>query len=429
MMKYYTALFNFVAEKRLKAQDIDPRKIHASLVMTITTGGLMWAYAFVAYFTISSPIPGIVGFVASFTHFLAPFLFRFTGSSFLVVSVGLGGGIAHQGTYAYYTGGFDSHVLIWFGILPMLGAIVSGRLAATVWFVITNIWAGVYLILHLSGYQFPNLITPTGHIITQFLLVFGYIFLTTSITYVFLFLNERREELLNEQSEKIDGLFRVLFHDLASPLGRLSLGLGLVKKDPSPETIQEGLAISQRAVDSMLEITQNVRKIYAVKKGKVDIELSLCPLTEAVDYVRDLYASELEKKNITLDFHTAEAVKPMVLVEPVSFKNQVLGNILSNAIKFSPSSSKITINVLSETNDYLVLEIVDHGIGMPQALIKDLFNIKKKTNRPGTNGEAGTGFGLHIMKSFVEMYYGKVEVESKENHGTTIRLFLKNRLN
>jgi signal transduction histidine kinase len=76
-----------------------------------------------------------------------------------------------------------------------------------------------------------------------------------------------------------------------------------------------------------------------------------------------------------------------------------------------------------------VIEIEDHGIGMSPALIESLFDINKKTSRLGTSGESGTGFGMHIIKSFIEMYQGKINIESSEKSqtgkGTVIKLFLK----
>jgi signal transduction histidine kinase len=70
---------------------------------------------------------------------------------------------------------------------------------------------------------------------------------------------------------------------------------------------------------------------------------------------------------------------------------------------------------------------------MPKVLQDQLFDINKKTSRTGTSGETGTGFGMHIMKSFVEMYGGEIFIESQErkenqNSGTTIKLSLKGEL-
>jgi signal transduction histidine kinase len=147
--------------------------------------------------------------------------------------------------------------------------------------------------------------------------------------------------------------------------------------------------------------------------------------------VQRLYATELEKKNLKIEYDFQRYRGLNFLVEPVSFKNQVLGNAISNAIKFSMPSSKITIRTYPFNHQYHALEIVDSGIGIPPSLMSSLFDMSKKTSRPGTTGESGTGYGMHIMKSFVEMYQGKISVESLDDShpasGTTVKILLNAR--
>ncbi len=101
----------------------------------------------------------------------------------------------------------------------------------------------------------------------------------------------------------------------------------------------------------------------------------------------------------------------------------MFNNILSNAIKFSHSESIIEIS--SELRgDLVVLKISDHGIGMPEELLNDVFNMNKSTNRRGTQGEMGTGYGMPLVKKFITKFKGRIEIESVENQGTTIYLFL-----
>lgn len=427
--KWYLKLFNFIAAKRIQNEDLDLRRIHSHTVAVLSTGLLMWAYAFLAWFTIASPIPGIIGFVCSSIHLLSPLLFRISNNAFLISNIMIGSGMVHQGTFGFYSGGFESHILIWFGILPMLGGIIAGRKAAVQWAILCSLWAGVYLYLDVTGYQFPDLISQRGHLIAHAFLVFGWIFLSSSIIYVLLVLNESKEKLLAEQGQKIDDLFRVLFHDLAGPLSRISIGLNISRKETDKEHKEMGLEIAAKATNAMLEITQNVRKMYAVRKGKISTDLSFCSLNECIEYLEKLYAAELEKKHIKIDYDFKKHQGLSLFVEPVSFKNQVLGNVLSNAIKFSPPSSKISISAYPSGNQHYVVEIKDQGIGMPESLMDSLFDITKKTSRPGTAGESGTGFGMHIMKSFVEMYQGKIQIESTEENpekqGTCIKLMLR----
>lgn len=408
--------------------DVDLRKIHTHTVAVLSTGLLMWAYAILALLTIASPVPGTVGLICSAVHLLSPLLFRFTNNAFLISNIMIGAGMVHQSTFTYYSGGFNSDILIWFGILPMLAGIIADRRAVIFWALACTICASYYLYLQVSGYPLPLLITPSGKLLAHAFLVFGWIFLSASIIYVLLILNEQREKLLAEQSQKIDDLFRVLFHDLAGPLSRISIGLNITKKETIPENKEHGLEIASKATETMMEITQNVRRMYAVSKGKVASDLSYFPLNEAVEYIEKLYAAELEKKRIKLQYDHRANQGVKVLVEPVSFKNQVLGNAFFNAIKFSPPDSHIQIKSSPAGRNMHLVEIIDQGIGMSNNLLNSLFDITKKTSRPGTAGEIGTGFGMHILKSFVDMYQGQIEVESSDDqqcHGTKIKITLK----
>ena len=429
-LSWYFKLYNFVASERLKQNDVDQRQIHVQLVTVLSTGLLMWAYAFLAYFTMSSPVAGIIGFICSLIHLLSPLLYRFTNDTYFICNVLLGAGLIHQGSFSFYSGGFMSPILIWYGILPMLGGIMYGRKGAITWVVCTLGVASSFLALHLAGFIFPYVISETGILWAQALLVFGWIFLSSLMIIVYSGLREFTESRLVEQGHKIDDLFRVLFHDLANPLGRIAIGLSLAKKKiPEGET-NRGLDIATEASDSMLEITQNIRRMYAVSKGKANVDLHYAPFSRTIEYIKKVYGQEMERKHIQLEFNEDKNTGLRILVEPVSFNNQVVGNIISNAIKFSPQESKIVINVYPVGHETVALEFKDQGIGMPVLLVNQIFDLSKRTTRSGTMGESGTGFGMHIMKSFVEMYGGQVGIESSEGSqgnpsGTTIRLILR----
>jgi signal transduction histidine kinase len=431
LLKAYHCLFAFIAKTRISKGDLDLRRIHFHTAIVLTTSVLMWAYAATAYFTSSSATHVVIAFLCSTVHLLSPFLFRFTNNAYFISNLMLASGIIHQTSFSYFAGGFESDTIIWFGILPMLAGLIAGKKATISWFITTTVVAATFLFLHQTGYPFPNTISPLGHLIAHGLIIFGWIFLSTSITYVVLVLNDSKEFLLTDQAQKIDALFRVLFHDLAGPLNRISMGLKLSARESDPSRKEQGLLIAAKATDAMLDITQNVRKLYALSKGKNDVssDLCYCPINESIEYVKKLYAVELEKKNIKLAYDAQKYIDIKVLVEPISFNNQVLGNAVSNSIKFSHPGSTITIRVYPRDLHFIAVEICDQGIGMPPLLMESLFDINKKTSRTGTNGESGTGFGMHIMKSFIEMYQGKVEIESKDETqpmpGTIIKFLLK----
>ena len=120
-----------------------------------------------------------------------------------------------------------------------------------------------------------------------------------------------------------------------------------------------------------------------------------------------------------------------VLVEPVSFSNNVFNNLLSNAIKFSYENGKIRVRAWKSDKNEICLSLSDQGVGIPRNLLENIFREDKKTTRTGTMGEEGTGFGMPLVKTYMEYYQARIEVESScENqktgeHGTTFLLYLK----
>ena len=424
-LEWYFALFDFVARDRVAKNDLDTRVIHAHLTMVLSTTILMWAYTVLAYFTFSTSIPGIVGVIASLIHLLSPFLFRVTHRGQIVCGVALGAGLAFQMNFAFYSGGFESIILMWLPILPLLAGFIEGRKCLIVWTGITTLAIGTYFVLHQFDYPFPRLITHRGYDIANALLLFGWLFILFCTTWVHVSMKEFSEHTLKKQGQKIDDLFRVLFHDLANSLGRINIGMNLCERENNGSVTSRGLEVIRDAQESMVEITENVRRMYAVSKGKAEVDLAPVPLNSSVEHLKQMFTVELQKKKIKVDYDFEKHRGLSVIVDQVSFNNQVLGNIFSNAIKFSHPGGMIKISCWPVNHHTVAIEVKDNGIGMPEVLRLSLFDMNKKTSRQGTTGEVGTGFGMHIMRSFVEMYQGEVIVESVEGSGTSIRLLLK----
>lgn len=424
---FYQKFLSYLAEPRPHL--VRPIQIHTLTV--ITTGALMWAYAFLALATVSDPLPGIVGLVASAVHLLSPLLYRVSGSVLLNTSIMLFAGLIHQATFSYFTGGFLSNIVIWFGVLPFLGALIAGQRGAISWCLISLAAAGSFLLLHLTDHAFPNLISTAGHLTAQIFIVVGFIFLTSTLSFFYLHQEAKQRGAEIEQKDRIDNLFRVLCHDLGNPLALLQMAVEQVQKTEDDAKRARYLEISMKAVGNMVDITQNVRRMYSVQEGKADVQCLPMSLNAAMEQVRFLFQAPLTHKNIELryDQHKHNAV--VVLVDAVSFVHQVLGNIISNAVKFSGPGQTIHVTADQGPAGLVRISIRDEGIGMPDSIRSQLFSLSGKTTRPGTSGERGTGYGMHLMKTFVEKYGGQVSVESREGageHGTTFTLLLKGNL-
>lgn len=119
-----------------------------------------------------------------------------------------------------------------------------------------------------------------------------------------------------------------------------------------------------------------------------------------------------------------------VKAEPISFVHSVLANLLTNAVKFSPRGSEVRVEAALISAGRVSIRIVDQGIGMKPEMVDTLFKPGFHTHRQGTESEPGTGYGMHLVKKFVDAYGGDIVVDSRERglhpeaHGTTITLNL-----
>ena len=233
------------------------------------------------------------------------------------------------------------------------------------------------------------------------------------------------------KTKSLRNLLRLVSHDIANPLtvinGMTNLQLRKQKDPDSKEyRIWKKLSIATKTIFKILE---QVRMMQALESGKKEIPLSSVKLQKIIDKGLFMFQDKLNHKNIKLVCELPDD-QLSVLAEETSFSNQVINNILSNAIKFSFENETIHIRV-EPREDYVYLIIRDHGIGIPKDILKNLFDENAVTSRAGVKGEEGTGFGMPLVKFFMDKYGGEIQVQSKvktegeNDHGTQFTLKLK----
>ena len=167
----------------------------------------------------------------------------------------------------------------------------------------------------------------------------------------------------------------------------------------------------------------------ALTTGKREVQMKPVSLDEALAQIDLVFAKRLAEKRITL-----RVVKPpdtvLVWADSRSFQYTVLNNLVSNAVKFSEPGAEIVLTILPQ-GDKVTISVADRGVGIPAKVLAGLFDPFKPTSRRGTAGEKGTGFGMPIVKSYIDLYKGAINVvsqtaeDSKDAHGTTITVTLR----
>lgn len=231
------------------------------------------------------------------------------------------------------------------------------------------------------------------------------------------------EKMLTELNNTKDKFFSIIAHDLRSPFSAFKASLDFLvdhRHHLEPGEEAEFLTGMKDQSEQLLELLENLLTWSRTQRKKIIIEPSYMELFEIIESLKLIYAPLTEKKEI-------EIVNKVEFNEEIfadlNALTAVLRNLISNAIKFSPHNSKIIIGT-EDNNSMTQLYVQDFGVGMPQEKIDELFKVASNTSTAGTDGEAGSGLGLIIVKELIEQHGGKVEVESTEGVGTKFILSL-----
>ncbi|MBF0288956.1 MAG: hybrid sensor histidine kinase/response regulator [SAR324 cluster bacterium] len=233
-------------------------------------------------------------------------------------------------------------------------------------------------------------------------------------------------EMLEQKSTEQKELLRILCHDLANPIGVVKTYLSLAEKNP--EFYLKKKDSMRLAIDNSLETIELVRKLRALAENKTKLTLAAVNLETCIHDALSILEERFSEKHITPVVHVK--TEDYVLAEKASFVNSVLNNILTNAVKFSFPGSQVLIYA-EKDDDTVIIKVRDFGIGMPPELLENVFDIKQSTSRQGTHGEMGTGYGMPLMKKFIDAYGGTVEIASWEacdghtDHGTEVQIILR----
>ncbi len=236
---------------------------------------------------------------------------------------------------------------------------------------------------------------------------------------------QKTNHKLSESLETNKILLRVLLHDLSNPifiiLTKVQLLFRLLKNSLD-DKVSHHLSRIFSATERMNSIIDQIREYEAIKLGKKELKLESVHLFTIINKTVESFKEKLENQNITIGLNpnlVREKENLYAFIEEKSFVNSVLSNLLSNAIKFSHPGSIIELNAYTIDNSFTAITIKDYGDGIPQEMQEGLFDFTKKTSRKGTSGESGTGFGLPIVKKYIEFYGGEILVESSEKGGSS----------
>lgn len=233
------------------------------------------------------------------------------------------------------------------------------------------------------------------------------------------------EELLSAKiaaeaaSKSKDEFLATMSHELRTPLNSI-IGFSDILQDKNFGELNEKQAkyvehIS-RGGRHLLELINDILDLSKVEAGKMELEYEQFYISDAIDEIRKLIDPLAIKKNIHLDVNLDSRLGK-IDADKTRFK-QILYNLVSNAIKFTPEKGHVTVRARLFDNS-VQLSVQDTGIGIAKNDMDKLFQPFKQLNPYLTREHEGTGLGLALVKKFVEMHGGRIRVKSELEKGSS----------
>lgn len=218
-------------------------------------------------------------------------------------------------------------------------------------------------------------------------------------------------------------------HDIRGPIGGI-IGLAQLISEKGHENkldeVLEFITLIQKSGTSLLELADeilNAELKAAVKTEQLkDYELNLLAFKEKLE---KLYEPQARNKEIifTVDINSENGVVPFSKNKLL----QITGNLISNAIKFTPSKGQVNVYldlIMTESEKTLHIKVSDSGIGLANQNIEAILSGSSSSSTGGTRGEQGYGFGLPLVKFLIDSLDGKMTIHSALGKGTTFDIKL-----
>ena len=223
-------------------------------------------------------------------------------------------------------------------------------------------------------------------------------------------------------------------HDIRTPMNVI-LGYAQLMEDElngkgMPETL-EHLEKLQQSGNLLLSIINNVLDMARIESGRMELDENYGRIEDIQQSLFEIFEDEAKRKNITYNFRMN--VEHGHVLTDITKVEEIFVNILSNAIKYTPDGGSVIVNVDElpcDEPDYMIVRtrVSDTGIGMSEEYLTKIFEAFTREQNTTKSKIAGTGLGMSIVKKYVDLLGGTIEVESELGKGSTFTVTLKHKI-
>ena len=230
-----------------------------------------------------------------------------------------------------------------------------------------------------------------------------------------------------EKARNIERQFLAhMSHEIRTPMNAVIGMTYLLRQSELSEEQNEYLEALQFSADSLMEIISDILDLSKIDAEEIEFDARPFSLQSILDSLQNTYRFRVKGKNISVEIHIDDNIETQIIGDRTRL-NQILGNLLNNASKFT-SEGYIGINVvLEEVKDdtfWINFQVYDTGIGISDENLDKIFESFKQASA-GIHGEyGGTGLGLSIVKQLVELQGGRISVSSEVEKGTMFEVVL-----
>jgi two-component system phosphate regulon sensor histidine kinase PhoR len=207
-------------------------------------------------------------------------------------------------------------------------------------------------------------------------------------------------------------------HELRTPLTTIkgyaeTLLDGALKEDLASQFVQ----VIKRHTDRLTKIVEDLLMLSKIETKEFQLKMEMISLPNLIDDIIDFLKEPAEKKKISLSRH--EIHSSLAIRADRSYLEQVLINLLDNAIKYTPEGGRVIVSVVEKDSKDIQFSIEDNGIGIPNEDLSRIFERFYRVDKGRSKELGGTGLGLSIVKHLVQAHGGRVWVDSQLGKGST----------
>jgi signal transduction histidine kinase/ActR/RegA family two-component response regulator len=219
-----------------------------------------------------------------------------------------------------------------------------------------------------------------------------------------------QDERLRDADRRKDDFLAVLSHELRNPLAPIVSGLEILRRaDPASDAAGRARAVIERQVKHLVRLVDDLLDVTRIARGKVNLRRTPVELGALVRHVCEDNAATFSDRGVALE--VAAPPQPLWLDADPARIGQIVGNLLHNAAKFTPSGGRVAIAVES-SGGVARIRVRDTGVGIPASVLPNLFQpfIQAESTLARTSG--GLGLGLALVRGLAELHGGAARAES-----------------